>query len=327
MGVDYNSLSDFDFEDANMDEVTLKEIRQIQSDIVERLDRIEKLVSEYGQVENLQVPKGKAGRKKCKMYYENRLIHDSDLLHLRKEMDLTVSEINNPIGVCGLMGNLYAESGMNPLNLQNSFEKKFSLTDEEYTDAVDDNLLDFVHDGAGYGLAQWTWHGRKQKLLNLARQRKVSIGDLDTQLDYIIYELSNNYKSVLNTLKTSKDIKTCSNEVLFKYESPADQSEAMQKKRQAYSEKYLAEFGLSPVPEEEMETLKPDEVTNTTTPFLVRVADDSLPYYKEPSFKSKINGYITDHGIYTITELSENETWGKLKSGVGWISLCPVKRV
>ena len=95
MSVDYNSLNDFDFEDTNMDEVTLKEIRQVQSDIVERLERIENLVSKYGQVNNSQVPKGKAGRKKCKMYYENRLIHDSDIFHLMNEMGLSIAEILN----------------------------------------------------------------------------------------------------------------------------------------------------------------------------------------------------------------------------------------
>lgn len=32
-------------------------------------------------------------------------------------------------GAAGAMGNLYAESGLNPINLQNSFEKKFGMTD------------------------------------------------------------------------------------------------------------------------------------------------------------------------------------------------------
>jgi hypothetical protein len=31
------------------------------------------------------------------------------------------------------MGNLYAESALNPKNLQNTYEKKLGLSDEEYT--------------------------------------------------------------------------------------------------------------------------------------------------------------------------------------------------
>lgn len=40
-------------------------------------------------------------------------------------------------GVAGLMGNLYAESGLNPKNLQNSYERKLGYTDSSYTAAVD----------------------------------------------------------------------------------------------------------------------------------------------------------------------------------------------
>ena len=36
--------------------------------------------------------------------------------------DFLWERIGNPYGVAGLMGNLQAESGMNPQNLQNSFE-------------------------------------------------------------------------------------------------------------------------------------------------------------------------------------------------------------
>ena len=34
-------------------------------------------------------------------------------------------------GVAGLLGNLWAESGFNPKNLQNTFNKALNTTDEE----------------------------------------------------------------------------------------------------------------------------------------------------------------------------------------------------
>ena len=40
-------------------------------------------------------------------------------------------------GVAGLMGNLYAESGLRPNNLQNTYEGKFGMADAEYTELVD----------------------------------------------------------------------------------------------------------------------------------------------------------------------------------------------
>ena len=43
-------------------------------------------------------------------------------------------------GAAGLMGNLYAESGLNPVNLQNTHERKLGLSDKEYTQQVDFGL-------------------------------------------------------------------------------------------------------------------------------------------------------------------------------------------
>lgn len=51
----------------------------------------------------------------------------------RRIWDFLLSKIGNPCGVAGLMGNLYAESGLNPINLQNTYERKLGLTDEAYT--------------------------------------------------------------------------------------------------------------------------------------------------------------------------------------------------
>lgn len=64
----------------------------------------------------------------------------------------------NDYAVAGLMGNLYSESALRPNNLQNSYEKKLGMTDKGYTMAVNNgSYKNFIHDKAGYGLAQWTW--------------------------------------------------------------------------------------------------------------------------------------------------------------------------
>ena len=60
------------------------------------------------------------------------------------------------------MGNLYAESGLNPMNLQNSYEKKLGMTNSQYTQAVDNSpYSNFVKDSARYDLAQQTYWSRK----------------------------------------------------------------------------------------------------------------------------------------------------------------------
>ena len=65
-------------------------------------------------------------------------------------------------GAAGLMGNLYAESGLRPNNLQNSYEGKLGMADAEYTELVDKgSYANFGNDRAGYGLAQCTRPGRR----------------------------------------------------------------------------------------------------------------------------------------------------------------------
>ena len=149
----------------------------------------------------------------------------------------------NDYGIAGLMGNLYAESGLRPTNLQNTYEKKLGLADEEYTAAVDSGTYtNFVKDSAGYGLAQWTYWSRKQRLIDFAKQQKKSIGDLDMQLDFLYKELSENYKTVLNTLCSATSVLEASNSVLLNFERPADQSVTVQNKRAGFGNTYYDKY-------------------------------------------------------------------------------------
>lgn len=151
--------------------------------------------------------------------------------------------IGNDFGVFGLMGNLMAESGLRANNLQNTYEKKLGMSDEEYTKAVDDgSYTNFVRDSAGYGLAQWTYWSRKENLLKYAKAYECSIGDEDMQVDFLVGELMSGYTSVLNVLKNAKTIREASDCVLTKFERPADQSESVQKKRAAYGEDLMKQL-------------------------------------------------------------------------------------
>lgn len=155
--------------------------------------------------------------------------------------DYLMAKIENPYGVAGMMGNLRAESGLNPKNLQNSCEKRLNFNDESYTKAVDNGTYkNFATDKAGYGLAQWTSSGRKEALLK--SKGNASIGDLTVQLNYLWKELSTSYKLVLERLKTAGSVREASNIVLSKFERPKDQSEAVQIKRITYSQEYFDKF-------------------------------------------------------------------------------------
>ena len=146
-------------------------------------------------------------------------------------------------GVAGLMGNLYAESGLRPNNLQNSYEGKLGMADAEYTEMVDrGTYANFGNDRAGYGLAQWTYPSRKAALLAYAKAAGKSIGDLEMQLGFLMQELSAGYKTVLNILRTTVCVREASDIVLLQFERPADQSEARRKQRAEYGQKYFDKY-------------------------------------------------------------------------------------
>lgn len=146
-------------------------------------------------------------------------------------------------GIAALMGNLSAESGLDPKNLQNSCEKRLNYTDAEYTTAVDNGTYkNFAYDGAGYGLPQFTFPSRKEAFYKYAKAAGKSIGDLETQLLFMVEEMKKDFKSVYSALKTASDVKTTSDLVLKKYEAPKDQSDAVKRKRAEYGQEYFNRF-------------------------------------------------------------------------------------
>lgn len=152
----------------------------------------------------------------------------------------------NNYGCAGLLGNLDCESGLNPKNLENVYERKLGYSDEEYCTAVDNgNYTNFIKDCAGWGICQWTYCTRKKALYEYAKSKNKSVGDLEMQLDFLYKELNENYKSVFTTLKTAKSVKEASNAVLLKFERPADQSVSVQNKRASYGQKYYDKYAAS----------------------------------------------------------------------------------
>ena len=145
--------------------------------------------------------------------------------------------------VFGLLGNIQAESAFIPNNLQDSYERKLGFTNETYTAAVDSGAYkNFDKDKAGYGICQWTSDGRKAGLLDLARSRGVSIGDLNMQLDYLMIELRGAYRGVFNALKGATTIRYASDIVLTQFERPADQSESAKRYRAGLGEQLYKEW-------------------------------------------------------------------------------------
>lgn len=157
-------------------------------------------------------------------------------------------------GAAGLMGNLKAESGMiakrvEVLCLKRLKENGKTYTDEAYTAAVDSGQIsrsEFLNPlpgkQYGYGLAQWTVARRKAGLYDLCKKRSVSIGDLETQLDWLMQELSTSYKKVYSVLQTASTIREASDAVLCDFERPANITESTKEKRASYGQEYYDKY-------------------------------------------------------------------------------------
>lgn len=90
--------------------------------------------------------------------------------------------------IAAIMGNMQAESEFSPM-----------ISEKDFTDLYQPEYIELYskkreNDGVGWGLIQWTYKSRKEGLLQFAIDKKGSssfFGDMDTQLDYLIYEFEN----------------------------------------------------------------------------------------------------------------------------------------
>lgn len=144
--------------------------------------------------------------------------------------------IGNPIGVAGLMGNLYAESKCVPYIKQGNVRPPWTPS-QTYTEKVDTGQISeytFVHDSIGYGFSQWTYYTRKQGLYDYGSS-DLSIGAYSRGLGFMKQELLGNYIDTFTTLVNATTLKQASDYVLHNYEQPQDQSSSAEDYREGVS--------------------------------------------------------------------------------------------
>ena len=152
--------------------------------------------------------------------------------------DFLIQKVKNPFGVSAIMGNLMAESSLNPLNATGKNKTA------NYVSDADSGKIDFAHDGVAFGLVQWCYHSRKQGLIDYARSKNASVGDLKTQLEYLVMEMSKSYKTAWNAVVNATSIRTASDVVMLKYEKPAGTGEAAKQKRASDGQKYYDTYAV-----------------------------------------------------------------------------------
>lgn len=152
------------------------------------------------------------------------------------------------VAAAAMMGNMEAESNCEANRIQGDFTNDRRKS-RDYTVLVDDGSIsreDFIHHGpggGGYGLCQWTYYSRKAGLYDMAKRLGKSVGDEVVQLEWLAAELlQGEYAAVLRTLRSSANIRECSDAILKGYEKPADQSEHVCVLRARYAQQFYDEF-------------------------------------------------------------------------------------
>lgn len=122
-------------------------------------------------------------------------------------------------GACAVLGQIQHEGVFLPNNAEDS--KK--IVDAIYTRQVDNGIItkhQFMYDGVGYGYAQWTFPDRKGLMYDFHRARGKSIGDSETQIDFLLWEMQHSFPVQWRLVTNSHDLADISWELLDKWENP-----------------------------------------------------------------------------------------------------------
>lgn len=125
-------------------------------------------------------------------------------------------------GACAVLANLQAESALRANNLQDVFNSRLGLSDEEFVRRVDggDTAIFFTKD-LGFGIAQWTYQPRREKFLKFMQKKGCSIGNEKAQVEFLIKEFKEDFAGLWNMLCTSTDLIACTDKLLVQWENPA----------------------------------------------------------------------------------------------------------
>ena len=143
---------------------------------------------------------------------------------------------------CALLANIQKESWFKPENLEDSRNSILGVSDEQYVRMVDNGTYpNFVNDAAGFGLAQWTERSRKQNFLNYFKSRGKSIGDLETQISFLLWEMKSCFGGIWQKCLTSHDLKDLTWILLNTWENPAEKTNNMIE-RYGYAQSWYKKF-------------------------------------------------------------------------------------
>lgn len=123
----------------------------------------------------------------------------------------------------GFLGNWDQESGNEPNRLQGDFNS-FRTMSKAYVNAATNGSMSkqtFQSDQKGFGLAQWTYWSRKAALWDFWKASGKALDDATMQTAFALKELREDYRALLDFLKSTNDVFTATSRICREFERPA----------------------------------------------------------------------------------------------------------
>ena len=161
------------------------------------------------------------------------------------------------IAAAGIIGNLMAETGLKPDNVEDASRAESLYGDEKFTAMIDNGTVtrnEFIqsekygvpagwhgynYNGLtyGYGLAQWTDPTRKGNFYDswIGPKKGASIGDLGVQLDFIMTELETDSYSYIKSSINNASSASAAADIFWNYEVGAAQELRRSYANEAYT--------------------------------------------------------------------------------------------
>lgn len=140
-------------------------------------------------------------------------------------------------GACAVLGQIQHEG----VFVSNNAEDSKKIVDAIYTRQVDNGIItkhQFMYDGIGYGHAQWTHPDRKGKMYDFHRARGKSIGDSETQIAFLLWEMQHDFPVQWELVTNCHDLAVCTKELLYKWENPAEKKKNLVKRTKSAEDFY-----------------------------------------------------------------------------------------
>ena len=136
--------------------------------------------------------------------------------------DYLNEKFGNKYATAALMGNIYSKTKLNPTYLDEDCLRKLHMSEKTYTRKTDKGKYKkFVTDKCQYGLSPRSSEEFKEELLDFAKSKKKSIGDIDIQIKFfwIIFNrsLSRYHPEKMNELQNTKSLQRATIIIANKY--------------------------------------------------------------------------------------------------------------